>query len=176
MCKGTLRRKKSCLLVEDSAEELVCRAESLHQEIALAFADHTHSLLDRILLVFIVDDGECSHVHLFILAGLCNQVFVTYESDIRQAELYGLACSRHGVSVDTPCGNHSFPAASAAKLGIDLFKCGQHMKIIYSSSFWTIFMVSRAIISSSFVVMRATFTLESGSVMIVSTPLTTLAS
>ena len=127
MCKGTLRREKSRLLVEDRAEELVCRAESLHKEVALTFADHAHSLLDRLHFVFIVDDREYRNIDSFVLAGLCNEVFITHEGDIREAESYGLAGSRHGVSVDTPCGNHSLSAASAAKLGIDLFKCGQHM-------------------------------------------------
>ena len=58
MGKCTLRRKKTGLLVKHGTEELVSRAKSLHEEIALTFTYHLNSLRHRRQFVRIMQDSE----------------------------------------------------------------------------------------------------------------------
>ena len=47
MRKGSFRRQKTGLFIENGTQELVSRAQSLHQEVALSIPDHPHRLRYR---------------------------------------------------------------------------------------------------------------------------------
>jgi len=126
MGKCTLRRKKTCLLVQDGTEELVSRAKSLHKEVSLALTDHLHSLGDGRKLVGIVNDSEDGNIHTLFPARLCDQSLVTDKSDIGQAKLHSLCCSRNGMTVNTPGSDHALSGTSAAKFGENFFKTCKH--------------------------------------------------
>ena len=170
--KRALRRQKSCLFVQDRAEELICRAESLHKEVALSLTDHLHSLSNRRKLVRIVHYSEDGHIYVLFLARLGYKVLITHECHIRQSKLNSLCRCSDCMAVYAPCGNHSLPRSPAAEFREDLFESSKHDY----SSFWTMFIVSRAIISSSLVVIAAILTFESGRVSITSSPAMTFAS
>ena len=61
VAEKTLRRKETVLLVKDSTEELVGRAETLHKDITLTVMNQLNSLSHSLELIRITDNLEVSH-------------------------------------------------------------------------------------------------------------------
>ena len=182
VAEHSLRRKKSGLLVEDGAEELVSRAKALHQHIAVTVVNQLDSLGHSLKLNRLVNDVEQLHVDVVLIASLFDQLLVTDKSNLNETHLGRLGASLDRVLVNSPGCHHSFANAFLLEFSEyvsefcdhNIFSLNQLFN--YSSMLCTRCMVSRAMTSSSSVVTRATFTFESGREIIVSTPHAVLAS
>ena len=88
--KCSLRRKKTGLLVQDRTQELVCRAETFHQEVSLAFSDHLHSLGNRRKFHRVVNNGEEGLVDPLLLAGCGNHSLITDKRHLCKPHFHSL--------------------------------------------------------------------------------------
>ena len=108
MSQDTLRRKQTCILVQDCTKKLICRAQTLHQEIAFSILDHLNGLSNCFQFDRVVNDGKLSHIDILLTANLLYDCPITDKNHINQAQIYRLRCSRNGMVINAPGRDHLF--------------------------------------------------------------------
>ena len=108
MGEGSLRRKEPGFLVENCPDELIRRAESLHQKVSLSLTDHADRLGYRLVFLRNVDYPEFVHVNAFLSAYLFNQCPVSDQCDINNSKRNSLGGCCNGMRINSPGCNHAF--------------------------------------------------------------------
>ena len=85
-----LRRKKSCLLVQDGAEELVSRAESLHENVTLSVVNELDSLSDSLELIRVINDVKFGSVDAVLFANFIDHLRITHKCGLDETEVNSL--------------------------------------------------------------------------------------
>ena len=129
VAKKALRREKAGLLVEDGAEELVCRAEALHQDVSFAVVDHLDSVGDGVQLLFDVYDSELGHGNAAFGADFLHERGVPDKGNVHETKVYGLGCRFDGVAVHAPRGDHPLADAFCLKGREKVLERGNHLVI-----------------------------------------------
>ena len=106
VAQQALRRQETRLLVQDRAQELVRRAEALHQDVALAVVHELHGLGNRLQFHRFIHDLEHTRVDSELLAGLGDQGLVTDKRHLHESQLRRLGASLDRVFVDRPGRDH----------------------------------------------------------------------
>ena len=171
-----LRRKETGLLVENGAEELVSAAESLHQDISLSIVNHLHGVGHCLQFIRIVNNLELGNVNAVLPAHIGDHLCIAHEGSGYETQVNSLGSGLDSMLINCPCGNHLLADTLFLKVCKYVCETCNHSINQFSSSLITMCIVSRAMTISSSVVIRATFTFESGRESIASSPNAVLAS
>ena len=106
VAQDALRRKKTSLLIEDGAQELVCGAKTLHQDITVTIMNKLHGLGDSLQLNRLINDVEHFDVNAKLFTSLGDKVLVSDKSDLNEPHLGSLCAGLDSVLIHGPSRDH----------------------------------------------------------------------